>query len=271
MMKKMISYAQNFEDVYLRRIFDGVDSGFYIDIGASDPKNLSVTKYFYDLGWSGINADPLELAYKKFQSERTRDINIKAAVTVNVGFQEFYEVLDYPELSTFSSELALSLEGSGHSIQKTTVNAVSGNYLIETYCREKTIDFMKIDVEGAEKDVITSIDFNKYRPKVLLVEATIPNALFPGWDGLEEIETHTAWEALILSADYSFAFFDGLNRYYIRNEDIQLLKYLRHPISHWDNFELAYSFERINELQWHCDERMKQINELTNALKFKII
>ena len=54
-----ISYAQNFEDVMLRRVFAELDTGFYIDVGANDPSADSVTKAFYDAGWHGINIEPL--------------------------------------------------------------------------------------------------------------------------------------------------------------------------------------------------------------------
>lgn len=72
----MISYSQNFEDVILNRFFKNTNIGFYVDVGAHDPIIDSVTKHFYDKGWSGINIEPVNLAFKKLQAERKRDINL---------------------------------------------------------------------------------------------------------------------------------------------------------------------------------------------------
>jgi len=72
----LVSYAQNFEDVMLWSCFGQLDSGFYIDIGADNPVTDSVTKNFYEKGWSGINIEPCENSFIKLQTNRPRDINI---------------------------------------------------------------------------------------------------------------------------------------------------------------------------------------------------
>ena len=76
----MISYAQNREDVLLNRLFRGKNSGFYIDVGASHPELFSVTKYFYDKGWNGINIDPISKNIALFNEQRPRDINLCLAL-----------------------------------------------------------------------------------------------------------------------------------------------------------------------------------------------
>ena len=76
----MISYAQNFEDVVLNRVFHAVQQGRYIDIGAYDPVVDSVTKHFYDRGWSGVNVEPVTRFHEKFVATRPRDWNINSAV-----------------------------------------------------------------------------------------------------------------------------------------------------------------------------------------------
>ena len=88
----MISYAQNFEDVVLERVFKGQEKGFYIDIGAWDPDVDSVTKHFHLKGWSGINAEPVDQYFEKLQAARPRDINLNVAI--GVKGQEFFEVDD---------------------------------------------------------------------------------------------------------------------------------------------------------------------------------
>lgn len=68
-----ISYAQNFEDVRLWRALNSFECGFYIDVGATDPAHDSVTKAFYDHGWSGINVEPMQNYYDALRQQRPRD------------------------------------------------------------------------------------------------------------------------------------------------------------------------------------------------------
>ena len=86
----MISYAQNCEDVLLNRLFPHND-GFYIDVGAHDPTDLSVTKHFYDKAWTGINIEPAPTAFAKFPLERRRDINLNIGVSDRSGDLEFFD------------------------------------------------------------------------------------------------------------------------------------------------------------------------------------
>lgn len=81
----MISSSQNFEDVLLRRTLGHVTEGFYIDIGASSPDQDSVTRWFYESGWRGINVDPLVSSISDFQEERPDDTNVLAAISDSIG------------------------------------------------------------------------------------------------------------------------------------------------------------------------------------------
>src|SRR3990170_2668962 len=87
-----ISYAQNFEDVILRRVLKDVEQGFYIDVGASDPVDDSVTKAFYDLGWHGINIEPIPTYFNLLCEHRPRDINLPVAISDKVGKIKIYDV-----------------------------------------------------------------------------------------------------------------------------------------------------------------------------------
>ena len=73
----LISYAQNFEDIMLWRALSQVKNGTYIDVGANDPIIDSVTKVFYDNGWSGINIEPVKENWEKLLEARPRDVNIQ--------------------------------------------------------------------------------------------------------------------------------------------------------------------------------------------------
>ena len=109
----MISYAQNFEDVMLARVFGSRTDGFYVDVGAGDPVNLSVTKWFYDLGWSGINIEPNRSLFKKLSADRSRDVNLECGAGASRKHAQFME-MPIPELSSFDSRVQASAREQIH-------------------------------------------------------------------------------------------------------------------------------------------------------------
>lgn len=145
----MISYAQNFEDVILNRAFGGKTEGFYIDVGAWDPVVDSVTKHFYDLGWSGINIEPAAEAYRALQTERPRDLNLRVALGDRGETRDFYEVAD-SGLSTLRCDLLSDLPKYGFDHVVRSVEVATLKHLCQSYV-DGPIDFMKIDVEGWRK------------------------------------------------------------------------------------------------------------------------
>lgn len=265
-MSAMISYAQNGEDVILNRIFGGKKTGCYIDIGASHPETLSVTKHFYDIGWRGINVDPLKNSIELFTQSRHDELNLNVAIDIEKGFLNFYEISDYPELSTFSSSAADALSKAGHKVICYPVERLTGNELFEKYVHSP-VDFLKIDVEGREYEVINSIDFHKYRPKVLVIEATIPNSSFPGWNNFKSIFNFDKWESVLLNSGYLFAYFDGLNRFYVSEENKNYLDCFQFGLCLWDDYVTNLQAKYQAELEWNCEERLKQIRTLTEMLK----
>ena len=96
----IVSYAQNAEDVRLARLFDS-SSGFYVDVGAGDPTEFSVTKHFYDRGWAGINVEPGP-AFERLEQQRPRDVNLRLAVAPESGEREFWVSTPHWGLSTLS-------------------------------------------------------------------------------------------------------------------------------------------------------------------------
>src|SRR5438105_3464493 len=89
-MERLISYAQNGEDILLHRALHDVKNGFYVDVGAWDPTLDSVTKHFYDRGWRGINIEPGQI-FQKLAAERPEDLNLNIAVSDRSGLVELYE------------------------------------------------------------------------------------------------------------------------------------------------------------------------------------
>lgn len=228
-----ISYAQNQEDVVLDRLFPQGSAGFYIDIGAHDPTSNSVTRHFYDLGWHGINVEPAKAAFERLAAARTRDININSGVSDEEGELTFYEALPESGLSTFDQEQAESHIESGVSLVERTAPVTTLARICEEHV-EGTIDFLTIDVEGFEEYVLRGADWKRWRPRVVIVEATRPGTSIP---------SHGPWEPVLLDADYRFATFDGLNRYYVRSEDAELVEALKVPANFLDGF-VPYEFAR---------------------------
>jgi FkbM family methyltransferase len=130
--KRMISYAQNFEDVMLWRALKDIKYGVYIDVGANDPVIDSVTKIFYDQGWSGINIEPIPQWYEKLVAARPRDTNLQLAASSKAGRLSIYEVAD-TGLSTSIDTIAKSYKGKKFNAKLIKVEAKTLNQICTLY------------------------------------------------------------------------------------------------------------------------------------------
>jgi FkbM family methyltransferase len=220
---RMISYAQNAEDVLIDRVFRK-KSGFYIDVGAFHPIVDSVTKHFSLLGWTGINIEPDPEFAAELRRDRPNDINLCLAVGSQSG-EAILHLLGARQCSTISGQRFAQLAPESREGAQTL--SVPLRSLAEICAEHVTgeIDFLKIDVEGAEKDVIEGADWQRFRPRLLVIEATKPSSSEPDW---------MEWEPLILAQDYLFQHFDGINRYYLRREDEDLAPQLSVPVNYLD-------------------------------------
>jgi FkbM family methyltransferase len=221
-----VSYAQNFEDVMLHRVFDSTPHGFYVDVGAWHPDLDSVTKHFYQAGWSGINIEPSRYYFEILKKRRTRDTNLNVAVGCDTGDRDFVEVAG-SGLSSLREDAVSLARQHGFSSRRYKVPVVTLQSICEQYCRDKSISFLKIDAEGLEEEVLESLDWRRYRPVVVVVEAVHAQTMLPMWD---------SWEPILLRAGYLFVWFDGLNRYYLRHEDDELKKHFLVPPGFFDGF-----------------------------------
>ena len=226
--RPMISYAQNHEDVVLDRALRA-QTGFYVDVGAASPSTASVTRHFYDLGWSGINIEPLSHYVADLRRERPRDVTVEAVAGASPGQSGFYVVEEDQDLSTFDPRRVEEIMAEGIRTERRLVEMVTLNGVLEQ-AQPATIDFLKIDAEGSEREVLLGIDLRKWRPRVLLIEATFPNSQIP---------SHGEWEHLVLKSGYRFASFDGINRYYAAEEESSLIDRLA-PANVLDQFVPAY-------------------------------
>jgi FkbM family methyltransferase len=167
------SYSQEGEDILLRKLFDGQTNGFYVDVGAHHPFRYSNTQYFYEKGWRGINIDATPGSLLPFSRVRHRDINIEALVG-NDDAEVTYHLFEDPALNTSSKELAQAVEDAGQSreIKQLRLETHRLATILDRHLPSAVkIDFLTVDVEGGELEVLKSNDWDRYRPTVLLVEA----------------------------------------------------------------------------------------------------
>jgi len=166
------SYAQEGEDIILKRIFSGQQMGFYIDVGAHHPMRFSNTYSFYKSGWRGINIEPNPESFNLFTKYRPRDINLNYGVAKNKGNLEYY-MCDEPALNTFDTEVLNSrkLNTQYKHIKTIQIEVMPLSNVLKERIHEGTrIDFLSIDVEGFDLEVLISNDWQKYRPNWVLVE-----------------------------------------------------------------------------------------------------
>lgn len=225
----MISYAQNYEDVMLVRALSDIGEGFYVDVGAQHPINGSVTKAFQLRGWRGVNIEPIERWFRLICDDRPQDINLNTVISDVPGYIELFDV-EGTGLSTMRQDYAERHEKSGWNIIKRKLKAHTLNAVFRSYA-PKDVHFLKVDVEGAEAAVLRGLDLGRFRPWIILVEATKPNSTEP---------TFGEWENLLLAAGYIFAYDDGLNRFYVASEHGDRIKYFSRPPNFFDDF-ISYS------------------------------
>ena len=235
----IVSYAQNFEDVMLWRALGEYSLGFWIDVGASDPVVHSVTRAFAEQGWRGINIEPREEEFALLAAARTADINLNVAVSEAAGTMVFYACED-AGLSTLDAAVAARHRDDGREVTERRVETRT----LAAICREYApgeIHFLKIDVEGAERGVLLGADFVRFRPWIVLIEATAP---------LGREDRSGEWESILLAAKYRFAWFDGLNRFYIAAERWEALAvHFTLPPNVFDGFVMADSGSRLVEIE----------------------
>lgn len=228
-VEPIVSFAQNREDVVLWRALSGIGPGRYVEVGANHPTLDSVTRLFYDNGWAGITVEP-EPGFAELQrAARPRDTLVEAAAGSHAG-EITLHVVPGTGLSTVVDEVSErhSRAGLDHSDIVVPVRTLDDILADSGWTPEEDIHFLLVDVEGAEADVLAGLDLRRWRPWVLLVEATAPNSTEA---------THEAWEPGVLAAGYEFCLFDGLSRFYVAQERADALRAaLSYPACILDNY-----------------------------------
>ena len=246
-----ISYSTNCEDVILNRVFGGRNSGFYIDVGAAHPLYENDTKALYDRGWRGINIEPNAVFYRELAAQRPGDHNINAAVSDAPGQLIFHEVIG-TGLSTCDPEEAGRAAAKGFEVARHTIDAVSLRQILEAAAPSE-IDLLKVDVEGFEMKVLSSNDWQRFRPKLIVVEATFPESPHRRPDVITPY---------LAGQDYRRVYFDGLNDYYIEHNFAPPPEVFDRPPNVFDHFE-PYA---LHALKLECENSKNRIASLQDGV-----
>jgi FkbM family methyltransferase len=226
-MSQLVSYAQNFEDVILHRALRDVVEGNYIDVGAQSANVDSVSRMFHEMGWRGIHVEPVSLYAQELRSSRPGDRVLQLAVGEERGTITFFE-LPSTGLSTVDSSIAKGHHDDGFEVVERLVPLVTLDDIFAESGFEQ-VHWLKIDVEGFEASVIRGWRGDA-RPWVVVVESTLP---------LSQVQTHEAWESMLIDMGYEFAYFDGLNRFYVSSAHRELLASFGPGPNVFDDFSLS--------------------------------
>jgi FkbM family methyltransferase len=218
---RKVSYAQNAEDVRVWRAFASRGEGLtYVDVGANEPRHLSITASLSDLGWRGllIEADP-ELA-AELRIHRPGDTVVECAAAAGAGELTFFRVPG-TGLGTLDAEEAQAARARGFAVDEVVVPTAELDTILDAH-HLGDVHFMSIDVEGAESIVLQGLSLERHRPWVLCVEAVLPGTTTP---------SHDEWEPRILTRGYRYVTFDGVNRWYVADEHADLADQVAVPFN----------------------------------------
>jgi hypothetical protein len=168
-LKKKKTYAMEGEDLQIIKILNKFNNGFYVDAGSYHPLYRNNTYLLYKKNWRGINIDLSEFSIDLFNFIRPDDVNINVIVSNSDDFVSFYYQKNFSQLTTIKKEVA-KLRMQGEIKEKKIKSNKLTTIINNTKYKNRKIDFLNIDLEGADFDALKSLDFNIYRPKLISVE-----------------------------------------------------------------------------------------------------
>ncbi len=222
--RAFLSYAQNREDYHLSLLLADVAQGFYVDVGGGHAVADNVSFWFYERGWRGIVVEPQAQIARGYRHVRPRDVVVEALCGRAEGEAEFFQADRFHGLSTTLPVHAEAAAAAGVSSSRLTRPVTTLAALCETHAPER-IDFLKVDVEGAEAEVLAGNDWRRFRPRVVVLEVVAPWTM---------ADRSGDFAPILAEAGYRDVFFDGLNRFYLRAEDEGLAARLPAEAAPWD-------------------------------------
>ena len=194
-------FSQFGEDAYVDLFFSGKKKGFYVDVGAFHPLNISNTYVFYKKGWRGINIEPNPASFQFFPKYRPGDINLNVAVGL-----ENREVLFNcnEEFSGIDDETHLYRNHPRLKTQCWIKSMPLASIFQEHLPKGTKIDFMSVDCEGHDEEVLKSNDWSLFRPQLILVE--------------DHKRNDRTIDHILLSVDYQFERKLGLTKVFVESK-----------------------------------------------------
>ena len=165
---KKKTYSMDGEDLFIDNFFKN-KTGLYVDVGAYHPLELSNTYLLYKRKWKGINIDINSLSIEYFDFLRPNDINLNLGVARKNSTKMIYFQKNKSPLNTLNLMHAKKIFSNTFKQKKIKTKTLT-NILDKTKFKRKEIDFLNIDTEGSDLEVLKSLDFKKYKPKLICVE-----------------------------------------------------------------------------------------------------
>ena len=166
---KKKSYAMDGEDLAIDQYIEKKEKGFYVDIGAHHPIHRNNTQLLFNKGWSGINIDVNQFSIDLFNFLRPDDLNLLTAISDKEGEISFYYQKKFSQLNTTDKKIA-SEHFQGKFKERTVKCRTIQNILDQSKYKNRKIDFLNIDVEGAEMKVLETLNFKIYDPSLICIE-----------------------------------------------------------------------------------------------------
>jgi len=168
-------YLEHYIGLEMSGRIDKIYEGFYVDVGCFHPVRLSNTFSLYKKGWSGINIDAKRGAMENFREQRPQDINLHAAISDVRERKTFYE-FESATVSSFDEEHVAEWKERDRIVDEYELETVPLTDVLDEHEVPRNFDLLDVDVEGFDLRVLKSLDFTRYRPKLILVEIHDTNA-----------------------------------------------------------------------------------------------
>ena len=200
---KKISYSFNAVDLIIDYLFKNKKKGFYIDIGAQHPISNNNTYLLFKKGWKGINIDLDEKNIELFNIIRPHDINLNYAISSSISEKDLFFYHDKSPINTLVERVSNFQKAKVKEVKK--VKTITLNKILENLKFTSDIDYMNIDVEGHELEVLKGFDLINYKPSVISVEYLDLNMKYLEFknNSINRIFTSEFYN-LLVSNDYYF-------------------------------------------------------------------
>ena len=169
-IKPRLAYSHWGVDLIITKLLNSGNNGIYIDVGCHHPFLNNHTYLLYKSGWKGINIDIDYSSIDMFNFFRKKDENIQIAITDHIGEVDLFFHHNRAAKSTITKKFG----SNAKEIKKINSNTLD-NIIENSKFKDSKIDFVSIDVEGNEINVLKGFDLKKYKPKLILLEFILPN------------------------------------------------------------------------------------------------